>query len=66
MTELHVAEPQPLWLSLQHTLPSLVIAAAPVEVAGSPAEVVGILVDVADSIVATLAEVKEHIFTVES
>ena len=76
MTVLHVAEPQPLWLSLQHTPPSAGIAGSPVEVvaasagvAGSPAEVVGtlaetdgILADVADSIAVALAEVKKQQF----
>ena len=74
MIVLHVAEPQRLWLSLQHTPPSAGIAGSPVEVvaasagvAGSPAEVVGtlaetdgILEDVADSIAVALAEVKKQ------
>ena len=67
MIVLHVAEPQPLWLSLQHTPPSAGIAGSPVEVADALAEVVaalaeavGILADVVDSIAVALAELKIH------
>ena len=70
MTVLHVAEPQPLWLSLQNTPPSPLIAVALVEVvlsslgiAAALVEVVvgaaGILVEVVLGIVATLVEVAD-------
>ena len=65
MIVLHVAEPQPLWLSLQHTPPFAGIAGAPAEVADAPAEADDILADVADSIAVALAEVKENIFITE-
>ena len=60
MTGLHVAEPQPPWLSLQHTPPSLGISDTPadaadeaagilVEVAAALADVLVVLVELADS-----------------
>ena len=69
MTGLHVAEPQPLWLSLQHTPPSLEISDTPadaavgaagilVEVAAALVEVVDALVVIADSAV-VLVELAE-------
>ena len=71
MTVLHVAEPQPLWLSLQNTPPSPLIAVALVEVvvaAGIDDSLVEVvlsslgtvvaLVEVADSAVA-VAEIAD-------
>ena len=52
MTGLHVAEPQPLWFSLQHTPPSQGIAAALVEVVLSSLGIFVALVEVADTAVA--------------
>ena len=53
MTGLDVADPQPLWLSLQHTPPSLEISDTPADAAlgaaGTLAEVVAALVVIADS-----------------
>ena len=50
MSELHVADPQPLWLSLQHTPPSLEISDTPADAAlgapGTLGEVAAALVDV--------------------
>ena len=48
MTGLHVAEHQPLWLSLQHTPPSLEISDTPADAAVGAA---GILVDIVDTFV---------------
>ena len=48
MTGLHVAEPQCLWLSLQHTPPYLEISDAPADAAVGAA---GILVEVDDTFV---------------
>ena len=48
MTVLLVAEPQPLWLSLRHTPPSVGIAHAPAEIGGTLHEAAGILAEVAD------------------
>ena len=56
MTGLDVAEPQPLWLSLQHTPPSLGISDTPAHAAvGAAAEPADVLVVIADS-AAVLAE----------
>ena len=72
MTGLDVAEPQPLWLSLQHTLPSLGTPAhAAVGAAGNLVEVATALVDaivvIADSAVvlvelADSAALQLHLF----
>ena len=62
MTGLDVAEPQPLWLSLQHTLPSLEISETPAHVAAGAAHVAAgsahALVVIADSD-AVLAELAD-------
>ena len=55
MTGLHVAGPQPLWLSLQHTPPSLEISDTPADIL---VEVAAALVEIADSAV-VLAEVAD-------
>ena len=78
MTGLDIAEPQPLWLSLQHTPPSLRISDTPahaaVGAAGTLAGAVGVaaalvdaLVVIADSAVvlvelADLAGLQFHLF----
>ena len=54
MTGLAVAEPQPLWLSLQHTPPSLEISDTPADAVLGAA---GILVEAAASLVDAAAEV---------
>ena len=52
MTGLDVAEPQPLWLSLQHTPPSLGISDTPAHAAaGAAVALVDALVVIADSAV---------------
>ena len=49
MTGLDVADPQPLWLSLQHTPPSLEISAALVDVLVVVADLTVVPVELADS-----------------
>ena len=70
MTGLDVAEPQPLWLSLQHTPPSLGISDTPAHAAvGAAAVFVDALVVIADSAVvlvelADSAGLQFHLFPV--
>ena len=56
MTGLHVAEPQPLWLSLQHTQAYHEIAGAHAEVADTLAQVVGVPVEVDGAHVGKIAD----------
>ena len=61
MTGLDVADPQPLWLSLQHTPPSLEISDTPVDAALGAAGILVVaaasLVDAALGALGTLGEV---------
>ena len=61
MIVLHVAEPQPLWLSLQHTPPFAGIAGSPVEVAGAPVEVADVPAEVADALAEVVAAFAEAV-----
>ena len=56
MTGLDVADPQPLWLSLQHTPPSLEISDTPADAALGA---VGILVEAAASLVDALVVIAD-------
>ena len=51
MTGLHVAEPQPLWLLLQHTLGISEIVSSPAEVAVAVVLGAGIIVEASDALV---------------
>ena len=64
MTGLDVAEPQPLWLSLQHTPPSLGISDTPAHVAVGPADALVVIADSAVVLVefADSAALQLHLF----
>ena len=55
MTGLDVAEPQPLWLSLQHTPPSLGISETLAHVAAGSAHALVVIAD-SDAVLAELAD----------
>ena len=64
MTGLDVAEPQPLWLSLQHTPPSLGISDTPAHAAAGPADALVVIADSAVFLVelADSAALHLHLF----
>ena len=64
MTGLDVAEPQPLWLSLQHTPPFLGISDTPAHAADAAVGAAGILVEVVDefAVIADSAGLQFHLF----